>query len=130
MASFVTPLRNDMMNLITSRQDAGASNGHVRYYDGPVPANAGAALSGNTLLSEQDLSATSAAAAANGVLTYNTIAQQASADANGTPTFCRTVDSDNNVVAQYLCPSEINMPAITASQPAETTGITITEGNA
>lgn len=130
MASYVTSLRNQRLIEITLAQDAGAGAGTLRFYDGTVPANAGSALSGNTLLSQHNLSDPSAPNASGGVLTYNAIADDTSADASGTPTFCRTLDSDANVVAQFLCPSEVSIGAITATNPVEVTSLTITEGNA
>jgi hypothetical protein len=69
-------------------------NGYCRVYDGTQPANGNTALSGNTLIAELRFSATSAPAAASGILTFNTMTGDSSADSGGTPTFCRNFKSD------------------------------------
>src|SRR5688572_6746741 len=73
-------------------------NGYLRIYSGTQPANAAAALSGNTLLAELRFNATSAAAASGGVLTMNAITADASANATGTATFARCLASDGSTV--------------------------------
>lgn len=69
-------------------------NGSVKVYDGTVPTDVSTALSGNTLLATCALSATSAPAAAGGVLTFNAISDDTSIDATGTATFYRTFKAD------------------------------------
>ena len=69
-------------------------NGSVKIYSGAVPATVDTALSGNTLLASLPLSATSAPAASNGLLTFNTITDDSSADATGTAAFYRVFQSD------------------------------------
>lgn len=68
--------------------------GFLRIYSGTQPATADTALSGNTLLAELGFSATSAPAAVAGVLTFNAITPDASADATGTATFYRCYKAD------------------------------------
>jgi hypothetical protein len=70
------------------------NSGILRLYSGTRPAGPDTALSGNTVLSEHTLSATSAPAASGGVLTLNAIAADASANASGTATFARQFQSD------------------------------------
>lgn len=65
-------------------------NGSIKVYAGTPPANVSAALSGNTVLAECPLAATSAPAAVNGTLTYNAITDDSSINATGTATFYRT----------------------------------------
>lgn len=89
-----TARRNAMLDTLT----ASAANGYIRTYNGTKPANADAALSGNTLLAEMRLGATAFAAASGGVLTANAITSDASADATGTPTFSRILASDGTTV--------------------------------
>jgi len=73
-------------------------NGYVRIYSGTQPSTADTALSGNTLLDELRANATSAPAANNGVLTFNAVTSDTSADATGTATFYRTFKSDGTTV--------------------------------
>lgn len=74
--------------------------GKLRIYSGTAPTRGDDALSGNTLLAELTLNATSAPAAVNGVLTYNAITADASADATGTATFFRTLKADGTTVVR------------------------------
>jgi hypothetical protein len=73
-------------------------NGFLRIYSGTQPADADTALSGNTLLAELRFNATSAPAAVNGVLTFNALTSDSSADATGTATFFRAFKSDGTTV--------------------------------
>lgn len=98
--SFATNTANALLNQITARVDLGSGAGLIKLYSGTVPANANAALSGNTLLASLTCSDPSAPAAVNKTLTFNTITQDASADASGDASFFRMTDSDNNVVIQ------------------------------
>lgn len=69
-------------------------NGSVKVYDGAVPADVTVALSGNTLLATNALSATSAPAASAGAITFNTISDDASIDASGNASFYRSYKTD------------------------------------
>src|SRR5690349_16865001 len=73
----------------------------LRVYSGTRPANANTALAGNTLLAELTMGATSFSES-NGVLTANAVAQDASADASGTASFVRIVESDGTTPAVDL----------------------------
>lgn len=68
--------------------------GKLRIYSGTKPATADTALSGNTLLAELVFNATSAPSAVSGVLTFNTITSDSSADNSGTASFFRAFKSD------------------------------------
>lgn len=74
------------------------NNGYLRIYSGTQPANANTALSGNTLLAELRFSATAAPATSGGVITFNAITADASADNTGTATFFRAFKSDGTSV--------------------------------
>lgn len=76
---------------------APCNSGKLRVYSGTRPTNADTALSGNTLLAELTMNATSFTEAA-GVLTANAITSDASADANGTASFVRLFQSDGTTV--------------------------------
>ncbi len=85
-------------NLVVNAQaDALArllDGGYLRIYSGTQPATADTALAGNTLLAELTFAATSAPAAVAGVLTFNAIGSDSSADATGTATFFRCFKAD------------------------------------
>ena len=69
-------------------------NGYLRLYSGTQPANADTAVGAQTLLAELRFSATSAPAAVNGALTFNAIASDDVANATGTCTWFRALQSN------------------------------------
>ena len=69
------------------------ASGLLRIYNGTQPAGPGTAIGAQVLLAQLALSATSAPAASAGVLTFNAIANDASAAASGTPTWFRITTS-------------------------------------
>ena len=100
MASITTANRNRAADAVTAR----ANNGSLRIYSGTPPADANAALSGNTLLAVPTFGATAFGAAASGVATANAITSDTSADNTGRPTFARALESDGTtVVFQMSC---------------------------
>jgi hypothetical protein len=86
--------RNAQVNAIRDLIDAGAAGGTINIYNGTQPATGETALSGNTLLATLTFSGTSAPNAVAGVLTFNAITEDSSADATGTATFARLRDSN------------------------------------
>jgi hypothetical protein len=90
----LNPGRNAALNAMTALVNSGS----LRIYSGTAPANADAALSGNTLLAELPLNATAFGSAASGVATANAITADASADATGTPSFFRLLASGGSTV--------------------------------
>lgn len=126
--AYSTALRNARLDEIPT---AIGASGLWRIYNGTRPASGGAAT---TLLAELALSATSAGAAAAGVLTFNAITQDASADNTGTASWFRIVTSGGTFVIDGnvgTSGSDLNLTttAITATQPVSITSATITEGN-
>jgi hypothetical protein len=89
--SYSTAIRNAQMDAITT--DAGAS-ALLRIYSGTIPTAIGTALGAQVLLAELVCNATFAPGAASGVLTLNSIANDASADATGTASFFRIYRSN------------------------------------
>lgn len=87
-----TAQRNTMADGVARNHD----NGYWRIYSGSRPANPQTAISG-TLLAEGRFSATSAAAASAGVITWSTVAD-AGANATGDATHFRTFRSDGTTV--------------------------------
>ena len=69
------------------------NGGTLRIYAGTKPATADTALGAQTLLASLPLSGTAFGAASNGVATANAITDDSSADATGTATFFRAVNS-------------------------------------
>lgn len=130
--SFTTAVRNARADQIATSIGNG---GKLRIYDGTPPASANAALSGNTLLAELTGGSPFAPSASGGVLTANSITQDASADATGTAAFFRVLDSAGTTVkyqgsvgtsGQDL---NLNTTSIVAGGPVAVTSLTITEGN-
>lgn len=74
------------------------NSGFIRIYSGTEPATANTALSGNTLLAELTFAATSFGApttsGSDRMITANTITQDSTADADGTATFFRAMQSN------------------------------------
>lgn len=125
----LAPLRNNMLDQITTRAGASAL---LRIYDGARPATGGAAT---TLLAELTCNATFAPAAAAGVLTLNAITQDSSANATGTATWFRIVQSDGTThvldgnVGTSGSDLNLNTTSIVAGAAVSVTSFTITEGN-
>lgn len=128
---FVATLRNNMLDEITALVDAGASNGFLRIYDGTRPATGGTVT---TLLAELDMSDPSFAAAAAGVLTANSITDEASAPATGTATWFRLTDDGGTAVIDGdtgTASSDLNLNTvnIVAGLSVAVTSMVITAGN-
>lgn len=128
----LTALRNNMLDEITALIDAGGTGGLIRIYDGTRPATGGTAT---TLLAELVASATSSPAAASGVLTFSTITDDSSANATGTLTWYRIVDSTGTFVYDGTAGTSgtdlvMDSASITSGQVISISSMTITAGNA
>lgn len=126
-----TSVRNTMLNAIRDAVDAGATGGLFRIYDGTRPATGGAAT---VLLAELTFTKPSAAAAAAGVLTFSAIAADTSANATGTASWCRAVDSTGTFVFDGNAGTAtsdliLNTVTITFAQQVSCSSATITDGN-
>jgi hypothetical protein len=123
-------LRNNQLDEITARAGASAL---LRIYDGSRPATGGTAT---TLLAELTCNATFAPAAASGVLTLNAITADSSANATGTATWFRIVQSDGTThvmdgnVGTSGSDLNFNTTSIVAAASVSITSFTITSGNA
>jgi hypothetical protein len=95
-------LNTQMANATVNAQGDAMSdlldNGYLRIYDGTQPATADTALSGNTLLAELRYNATASGATVNGLITFNAMTADSSADNTGTPSFFRAFRSDGTTV--------------------------------
>lgn len=132
MASITNAQRSRAADAVTAR----ANNGRLRIYGGTPPADANAALSGNTLLADLTLGATAFGAAANGVATANAITSDSSADATGTATFFRVLESDLTAVVFQgtvgVSGAELNLSSVSviAGGPVSVTALTYTQAAA
>lgn len=123
-------LRNARLDEITTR--AGA-NAKLRIYDGARPATGGTAT---TLLAELTCNATFAPAASSGTLTLNSITSDSAADATGTATWARIVQSDGTThvldcsVGTSGADINLNTVSIATNAVVSVTSAVFTEGNA
>ena len=122
--------RNAWLDSITSRAGASAL---LRIYDGTQPATGGTAT---TLLAELTCNATFAPAASGGVLTLNAITSDASANATGTATWFRIVQSGGSThvfdgtVGTSGADLNLNSVSIVATGSVAVSSFTITAPNA
>lgn len=130
--AFATTLRTARADLIDDAANGGSGAALIRIYDSTRPATGGTAT---TLLAELTASDPMFGAAASGVLTASAITADASANATGTATWFRVVDSagtfvmDGNVGTSG---SDLNLNSVSISsgQNVAITSFVITEGNA
>ena len=125
----VATTRSNMMDEISS--DIG-SNGLLRIYSGTRPATGGAPT---TLLAQLALSATAAGAASSGVLTFNAISSDTSADATGTATWFRLTTSGGTAVVDgdvSTSGSDLNFDSVSfvAGATIAVSSLVFTAGNA
>ena len=93
-----TQLANATVNGQADNLSARLNSGFLRIYDGTQPTNADTAVGAQVLLAELTFSATAAPAASNGLITFNAITSDSSANATGTPTWFRAVQSNGTTV--------------------------------
>jgi len=127
-----TALRNSRADEITTALDAGSGAALLRIYNGTRPATGGTAT---TLLAELTFTDPMAPAASGGVLTASAITSDTSANATGTASWGRLVDSDANFVADFdvgTSGSDLNLntTAIVSGATVAVTSFVLTEGNA
>lgn len=126
----IVGVRNSMLDAITTQAGASAL---LRIYDGSRPATGGAAT---TLLAELTCNATFAPAASGGVLTLNAIASDSSANATGTATWFRIVQSNGTThvldgsVGTSGQDLNLNSVSIVATGTVAISSFTITAPNA
>jgi len=130
--AYSTALRNARLNQVTASVDAGSGAGLLRIYDGTRPATGGTAT---TLLAELTFSDPSFGAASGGVLTASAITQDAAANATGTATWFRVVDSAGTFVMDGdvgTSGSDLNLnsTSISTGVAVSITSFVLTEGNA
>lgn len=101
-------------------------NGYLRLYDGTQAADADTAVGAQVLLAELRFNATSAPAAVAGLLTFNAITSDSSADASGTATWFRALKSDGTSGVMDGSVGTGGLKAITAATNANPTVLTHT----
>lgn len=122
--------RDAILNSVRDLIDAGAGAGTIRFYDNPQPADADDAITTQTLLAELAFADPSAPNASAGTLTFNAITDDASANATGTASWARIVDSNgNNIFDCNVGTSSatiiLNTTSIVAGGPVEITSFVL-----
>ena len=131
---FSTALRNNRADQITSTIGSAAL---LKIYDGTIPTNCAAALSGNNELVSETCGSPLAGSAASGVLTLNSITT-AAATATGTATFFRIMNSSNTTCHMQGTVTAtggggdmtLNTTYLTSGGNVTVTSFAITEANA
>jgi hypothetical protein len=95
--------KNTQLSTVTRNAQADAmarllDGGFLKLYANAQAATADTALGAQTLLGTLALSATSAPAAVNGILTFNALTSDTAADALGTATWFRALKADGTTV--------------------------------
>lgn len=93
-----TSARNAAVNAVAAQIDASASAGMIKLYTGTAPASPDTAISSQVLLATLTFSDPAFGSAVTGTASANTIAADTSADATGTVTWARVIDSAGNAV--------------------------------
>lgn len=109
-------------NAVVDLLDAGSGAGKLRIYDGSKPAGPDTAVSTQTLLAELTFSDPAFGNASNGVATASAITADSSANASGTASWFRALDSDNNAVFDGevgTSGSDLNLNSTAISSGAE-----------
>jgi hypothetical protein len=91
-------LANAQANRAADAVCARLNSGYLRIYDGAQPATADTALGSQVLLAELRFNATAFGAAVAGVAAANAITADTDANANGTATWFRALESDGSTV--------------------------------
>jgi hypothetical protein len=86
--------RNAMVNALTTLLDAGAGAATIKIYTGTQPAGPGTAVGAQVLLGTLTCSDPAFPTGSNGVATASAITADSSADATGTATWFRALDSN------------------------------------
>lgn len=129
--AYATALRNTRMDAIDDLANGGVGAALIRIYDGTRPATGGTAT---TLLAELTASDPMFGASSTGVLTASAITQDSSANATGTASWFRVVDSAAAFVMDGNCGtsgSDLNLTtlSIVITQPVSISSFVLTEGN-
>lgn len=122
-----TQMSNDALNAQGDVLARKLDNGYIRIYSGAQPANAQAAIvpAVNTLLAEARFAATSAPGTANGVITFNPIAN-VTVSASGTAAWFRCLKADGTTVEMDgTVDTAVNNPNMVVTTTAFVAGATL-----
>jgi hypothetical protein len=98
IVSLSAAARSAAANAIVDLIDAGPSAGLINIYSGEMPASPETAVSSQTLLATLAFSDPAFGDAANGIVTASAITEDSAADANGTATWARIIDSAGTAI--------------------------------
>jgi len=134
----ITPtLRSAIAQDLIAAMAAGSTNPNpvLEIYDGSIPASMGGAIS-DTLLATLTLTA-QAATESNGVITFDPITEDVSADDNGQMGWCRILDRDGDEAVYFTISDnagngeiKFNSTTVVAGSPVAVTNLTVTVGGA
>jgi hypothetical protein len=129
--AYADALQTARLAEIATAIDFATGAGKIKIYDGAQPAKGGTAT---TLLAELTFQTACTDTNTGGVLTFDTINSDTSANATGTATWFRITDGDDAFVMDGTVGTSgadlnLNSTSIDAGQTVEITSWTITEGN-
>lgn len=107
-------------------------SGYLRIYDGTIPTNANTAVGAQVLLAELRFNAASFPGASNGVITAGAITADSSANATGTASWYRALQSDgttvmwDGTVGTSGADLNLNSTAIQSGASVSVTSLTLT----
>lgn len=130
----LTPRRSNVAaNAAVDGMKVLCNTGYLRIYDGTQAATADTALGAQVLLAELRFSATAFGASTAGVATANAITSDTDADATGTATWFRVLESDGTTVVWDGSVGTgtndlvLNSTAIAIHARVDVTALTLTE---
>lgn len=132
-----TALRSAIAQDLIAAMAAGSTNPNpvLEIYTGSMPASMGGAIS-DTLLATLTLTAT-VGTESGGVITFDTITDDSSADASGDAGWCRVLDRDGSEAAYFTISAaggsgeiQFNSISVVAGVPVAVSSLTVTVGGA
>lgn len=131
LIAYSTTIRSNRMTQVLNAIDGGAGAGLIRIYDSTRPATGGSAT---TLLAELTCSDPSGSVS-SGVLTFSSITSDSSANATGTATWGRIVDSTGTFCVDFNVGTSgadlnLNSTSITSGVAVAISSFTLTDGSA
>ena len=129
-----TAQRSSIAQSIIAAMAAGTTNPTpvIEIYDGAIPASMGGTIS-DTLLATLALT-TTVATQTDGVITFETITGDSSANASGNAGWCRVLDRDDNEVVYFSIADDgsgeinLNSVSIVSGAPVSISSMVITVG--
>lgn len=132
--AYAEAVRNARLDAITALIDAGLGVGTIKIYDGARPATGGA-ITDQTLLGTVLFQDPAFPAATSGSMSANTLTDDSAADATGTATWFRVLDSNDTFILDGNVGTagadlNLNSTSIVAGAPISITQFDLTAGNA